>query len=112
LPASKSATKRERKRPDVAFRVVFSRTAQADLDELYTWLESRAGKQIAAAYTGRIKNSCLALASFPERGTKRDDIRPGVRTVGFERRATIAFAISGETVSILGIAYGGRKLKV
>jgi toxin ParE1/3/4 len=112
LPASKSATKHERKRPDVVFRVVFSRSAQADLDQLYTWLENRAGKQIAAGYTERIKNSCLALASFPERGTKRDDIRPGVRTIGFERRATIVFAIRGDSVRILRIAYGGRELKV
>ena len=42
------------------------------------------------------------------RGMARDDLRPGLRVVGFRRRVTIAFAITEETVEILGIYYGGR----
>jgi len=30
---------------------------------------------------------------MPERGTKRDDLRLGLRTVGFRRRAMILFEI-------------------
>jgi toxin ParE1/3/4 len=40
---------------------------------------------------GRIETYCFGLTDFPERGTMRDDLWPGLRTVGFERRATIAF---------------------
>lgn len=43
-----------------------------------------------------------------ERGTRRDDIRPGLRTIGFERRVVIAFHVSARRVEILRFFYGGR----
>jgi toxin ParE1/3/4 len=48
------------------------------------------------------------LAAFPERGRRRDDILPGLRSIGFERRATIAFRVLKTRVEIVSIAYGGR----
>ena len=50
----------------------------------------------------------MRLATFPERGRRRDDILPGLRTIGFERRATIAFRVLKTRVEIVSIAYGGR----
>ena len=50
----------------------------------------------------------MSPATFPERGTRRDDLAPGIRTIGFERRATIAFAVSADTVRIVRVFYGGR----
>jgi toxin ParE1/3/4 len=50
----------------------------------------------------------MSLAHVPERGTKRDDILPGLRTIGFERRVTIAFRFLKTRVEIVTIAYGGR----
>ena len=94
----------------MATRVVFSEGAQADLDSLFEWLVGRAGEGIALGYVERIRRHCLALVPFPRRGTKRDEIAPGVRTIGFERRVTIAFAVEDDTVLILAIAYGGRQL--
>jgi plasmid stabilization system protein ParE len=44
-------------------------------------------------YLDRIEEACMALATFPKRGTRRDDILPGLRTIGFERRVTIAFRV-------------------
>lgn len=35
---------------------------------------------------------------------------PGVRLVGYRRTVSIAFAIEGERVLILGIFYGGRNI--
>jgi plasmid stabilization system protein ParE len=46
--------------------------------------------------------------TFPERGTRRDDLLPGLRTIGFERRVTIAFVVTPDTVLIEGIYYGGQ----
>jgi toxin ParE1/3/4 len=48
------------------------------------------------------------LATFPEQGTARDDIHPGLRTTGFRGRVVIAFATIDGTLVILGIYYGGR----
>ncbi|MEM5501433.1 hypothetical protein WNY59_07505 [Ahrensia kielensis] len=38
----------------------------------------------------------------------RDDIRSGLRIVGFEKRLTIAFIVSNTNVTILRIFYGGK----
>jgi len=53
----------------------------------------------------------MKLADFPERGTKRDDILPGLRTIGFERRVTIAFRVQETRVEIVTVAYGGRNFE-
>jgi toxin ParE1/3/4 len=48
------------------------------------------------------------LATFPLRGTQRDDLLPGLRVTGFERRVTIALVVTAEALLIEGIFYGGR----
>lgn len=53
----------------------------------------------------------MGFADFPERGRRRDDLRPGLRIIGFERRVTIAFHISSGAVIIDRILYGGRELE-
>ena len=45
------------------------------------------------------------------RGTQRDDLLPGLRVTGFERRVTIAFIVSEAAVLIEGIFYGGRDIE-
>jgi toxin ParE1/3/4 len=57
-----------------------------------------------------LKTYCLGFADLPERGTRHDIIRPGLRTVGFERRITIAFHLTTGIVTIDRILYGGRDL--
>lgn len=55
-----------------------------------------------------ILDYCDELVVFPCIGVARDDLRPGLRTIGFRRRVVIAFAVTEETVEVLGIYYGGR----
>jgi len=43
-----------------------------------------------------------------ERGHRRDDVSPGLRIVGFERRVTIAFVADENQVTILRLFYGGQ----
>lgn len=62
----------------------------------------------AQTFTDAIVAYCEALHSFPLRGTRRDEIVSGLRTVGFRRRATIAFTVEDDVVTILGIFYGGQ----
>ena len=52
----------------------------------------------AERFTDRIIAHCLGLATFPERGTRRDDLRPGLRITTWRRRVVIAFHITPETV--------------
>lgn len=58
----------------------------------------------------RVETACQQLRDFPERGTRRDDISPGLRTIGFERRVKIAFRVVLEEVEIVAILYAGRDL--
>lgn len=90
------------------FKVSFRPRAEQDLFDLYQYISEKSGLSVAGGYIERIEAACLALATFPERGTKRDDIRPGLRTIGFERRATIAFRVDKAEVVIIRVFYGGQ----
>jgi len=89
-------------------RIVFRPQAEADLLELYDYVADEAGHTVAGAYIDRIEAVCLALETFPERGTRRDHVRPGLRAMGFERRATIVFQVRKSDVAIVRIFHGGR----
>ena len=67
-----------------------------------------ASEERADGYVGRIVDFCNGLSTFPLRGTQRDDLLPGLRVTGFERRVTIAFIVTADAVLIEGIFYGGR----
>jgi toxin ParE1/3/4 len=89
--------------------VVFRPAAERDLEGLYTFIRDARGEPtVAIGYIRRIRSFCEGLATFPERGQRRDDIRPGLRITSFERRVVIAFTITPELVRIGRIFYGGR----
>jgi len=90
------------------YRIVFRPRAEADLFALYDYIAGNAGRAVAGTYIDRIEAACLALETFPRRGTRRDDIRKGLRTMGFERRATIVFQVLKTEVVIVRILFGGR----
>jgi toxin ParE1/3/4 len=94
----------------VAHRIVFAPEARDDLLKLYLFIAERDGDVRALAYIERIEAFCRNFADFPERGTRRDDLLPGLRIVGFERRVTIAFHVGADTVTFDRILYGGRDL--
>ena len=93
-----------------AWSVVITRPAEADLLAIYDYIAERAGTDTAHRFVSRIEAYCLGMANTPERGTRRSDLRPGLRTVGFRRRATILFQLDQQArkVVILGIYYAGR----
>ena len=94
----------------MTYTVVITARAEADLIAVFDYIAARAGADIAARFTDRIEAYVLGFADTPERGTKRDDLRPGLRTVGFRRRATILFEVDRERrrVVIHGVYYAGR----
>ncbi|MGH7075579.1 MAG: type II toxin-antitoxin system RelE/ParE family toxin [Stellaceae bacterium] len=94
----------------MAHSVVFAPEAEADLAELYDYIARHGGPERALRYVERIVATCRGLAIFPERGTRRDDIRPGLRITSHARRVTIAFHLAGGTVTIDRILYAGRTL--
>jgi toxin ParE1/3/4 len=79
-----------------------------DVVELYDYIAADSGSERARNYTDRIVATCRNLVTFPERGTRRDDLRPGLRTTTYRRRVTIAFHVTATQVVIDRILCGGR----
>jgi toxin ParE1/3/4 len=95
----------------VAHRVIVAPEAQAQLVSIYSYIAGEAGPTVAFAFTTAIVDYCESFTTFPNRGTRRDDLRAGMRTIGFRRRVTIAFDVDGETIAIIGVFYGGRDME-
>lgn len=88
--------------------IIFAPEARADLLAVYEWISVKASPDAALAYIERIETYCNGFDLASERGHARDDIRTGLRVIGFEGRVTIAFMVSDLTVTILRLFYGGQ----
>lgn len=86
--------------------------AEWDLAHIYRFVRQRSASSIIARnYTARIKVFLDGFETFPERGSSRDHIRPGMRIVGFERRVSVAFVVESAEVVILRILYAGQQFE-
>ena len=92
------------------YRVLSGAKAKQDILDLYDYIADKGHPVEATKYIDRLERWCLSLGTFPERGIPRDDIRTGLRTVGFERRVLVCFQITGNAVVILRLLYGGRDI--
>lgn len=88
--------------------VDFAPEAFEDLMQIYEWIANAASPETAIQYIDRLETYCRGMGVAAERGHKRDDIRPGLRIVGFERRASVAFTVSETRVTILRLFHGGQ----
>ena len=88
--------------------VVISPEARDDLIALYDWIAAAAHPATALGYIDQIEAFLKGMRLASERGTRRDDIRAGLRIVSFERRVTVAFTVEAASVVILRIFYAGR----
>jgi len=92
------------------YKVIFDQATYDDLIEIYNYLAPRRGNDFARQYIDNIYNHCLEFDIFPERGTLRNEIRQGLRVVGYKRKIAIAFRVKDGTVSIMRILYNGQNL--
>lgn len=95
------------------YTVVFTPRAVHQLDSLYAYIADHSDEARADDFVGGIVEECISLSTFPERGTKRDDVRPNLRTMGYARRVTIAFSVdaAASVVAIHGVFYGGQNFE-
>ena len=92
----------------MALEVRLSEEAEDDLVGTYVYIAGRDGIERAEAVDRRLRAACEKLADFPNRGSPHDELAPGLRSVPFERRATIYYRVTAETVDIMHIAWAGR----
>jgi toxin ParE1/3/4 len=83
------------------------------LDNLYAHVANEAGVARADAFVGDIVADCMSLSTFPERGARRDHIRPNLRVKAYKRRVSIAFSVDGESAAVVihGVFYRGQDLE-
>ncbi len=94
----------------MTYSVVFSETSVAQLEALRRYITSVADSDIAEHYVDAVVDHCLGLNTFPHRGVRRDDLRPGLRTMSYRKRVDIAFVVhdAPRMVTVLGVFYGGQ----
>jgi plasmid stabilization system protein ParE len=93
------------------FRVQLAPEAREDLRELREYIALKSTHRTAAKYIRRLRQFSEELAIAPHRGERRENLRPGLRSIGFEGRVSILFAVFEEdhVVEIEGYDYGGRQ---
>jgi toxin ParE1/3/4 len=92
------------------YRLLYLPAAEQDIKDGYDYLLPLAGEATADRYVEDMLAACEALRDFPLRGGPRGEIRPGLRIISVKRRATIAYAVSGDEVVVLRILGRGRDL--
>ncbi len=92
-------------------RVVLSDSAVNDITEIFDYILAEAGERIARDYVGRMRDFLQRLDLFPHRGTLIDS-ESNLRTVGYERRATIVFRVEHAQVIILRVFHRGRNIEL
>lgn len=88
--------------------IIVTPEARDQLNNIYDHIAAAASDDIALRFTDGILDYIAKLTDFPKRGTMRDDLRPGLRTLSWRRRVTIAFAVEKHAVVVIGIFYAGR----
>lgn len=94
----------------MSYTVVWAPEAHDQLIELTSHIATAASEEIAGRYIGSVVRYCDSLKTFPHRGNKREDIRPGIRITHSRGKTIIGFSVgnTAHTVSILGIFHGGQ----
>jgi len=95
----------------MTYVVQLSALAIDDLISLHQWVSAEADISTADGYLGRIEKRIAALADFPHRGSPRDDLITGLRTLTFKRRLLIAYSVSGEVVTVQRVINAFRDLE-
>lgn len=93
-----------------SYTVVFTPEAEQHLAELYRYISQESSAGTAHGFTMAIVDYCAAMDEFPDKGMRREDIRPGLRIINYRANTVIAIAVDdlARIVTIIGIFYGGR----
>ncbi|MDR2213726.1 MAG: type II toxin-antitoxin system RelE/ParE family toxin, partial [Pseudomonadales bacterium] len=67
----------------MSFHVNFSIRAQRQLREIEQYITRAGSPASAARFVDAVVDYCDGLQTFPHRGTRHDEIHPGLRIIGF-----------------------------
>lgn len=93
------------------YKVTAAAEALSDFIAIFEHIEHWSGDRTLARRTVQsIRAFVRGLQRFPHRGSKRDDLRPGLRIIPVGHRAVVAYQIDDEAgvVTVLRVLYGGQ----
>ena len=95
------------------YRVVFSARFDRSVGRLIAYLGARFSEENAEEFVTKLIDICNGLATFPNRGTRRLDLGPEFRVIGYRDIVTILFRVSDKTrtVTLLNLSYRGRVIQ-
>ncbi|WP_438749544.1 type II toxin-antitoxin system RelE/ParE family toxin [Pararhizobium sp. O133] len=95
------------------YKVVFRKTALADLRAIFSYvLEKSGSRKTALNYVKRIQRKCDEIGTAPLAYVERPDIFPELRMAVFERRIVILYVVQKTTVRITSVQSGSRDYEV
>jgi toxin ParE1/3/4 len=71
------------------YKVLLHQKAEEELNALYDTIAESAGPTTAWNFVSGIRTFCTQLSDFPERGTERVELMPGLRIIGYRRSVII-----------------------
>lgn len=93
----------------MTYRIRFHPSVADDLDWIAEWISDYAGASSAATKLDEIEATIRSLALTPHKGSKRDEIAPGLRAIPAGRKGIVVFAVDDDLreVLIYAVSYGG-----
>lgn len=93
-----------------ALQVIFLPDAERNLSAIEAYIAERAGSFVAERFVARVVARAERLSAFPLRGTPRDDLQIGLRTVVHRRTVIIAYVVEGDRVAVTDFLYKGEAI--
>jgi toxin ParE1/3/4 len=94
--------------PSATRSVDWAEPAIADLRRIYLWTAERADRDVALRFVQRLEGAAAKLTDYPRRGRPRDEVRPGLRSIPFERAVTIFYDVVGDNVEVVRVIHARR----
>jgi toxin ParE1/3/4 len=91
----------------VAHKLIYRPRAEEDLEAIYRFIAQDSPPR-AFAFVEKIQQRCDLLRDSPEQGRARPDLRPNLRVVPYGRSVVITYQVTGDTIEVLRIFYGGQ----
>jgi plasmid stabilization system protein ParE len=90
------------------YEVIFLPHAERRLGAIEAFIAEHSSPAIAERFVASLVDRALRLDSFPSRGTPRNDLMRGLRTIVHRRTVTIAYVVQGDEVATTDFLYRGE----
>jgi len=90
------------------YEVIFLPHAERRLDVIEAYIAEHSSPAIAERFVAALTRRVLHLETFPFRGTPRNDVEPGLRTIVYRRTVTVAYVVEDAAVVVVDFLYRGE----